>query len=77
MASDKEPTLFPKLPESLKRWPYAVRQLLQTPHPDLIEAHAWNLLSRALNVGRLTAFVGSGASMAYGRISWRDMVTSQ
>lgn len=64
----------PEVPESLLRWPYATRQLLRLPRPELIEAHARNLLSRALNVGRLTAFVGSGASMAYGRMSWIDML---
>ncbi|NOT57505.1 MAG: hypothetical protein HOP18_23110, partial [Deltaproteobacteria bacterium] len=63
-----------QIPRSLLDWPYATRQLLQTPDPEVIEAHARNLLSRALNVGRLTAFVGSGASMAYGRISWIDML---
>jgi hypothetical protein len=62
------------IPDSLKKWPYAARQLLRMPHPEIVKGHARNLLSRALNVGRLTAFVGSGASMAYGRISWIDML---
>jgi hypothetical protein len=58
----------------LERWAYAVNQLYQTPAADLIEHHATYLLSRALNIGRLTAFIGSGASMAYGRISWSELI---
>lgn len=69
-----DPTESFEIPRSLKTWPYATRQLLQMPHPEIVEGHARNLLSRALNIGRLTAFVGSGASMAYGRISWIDML---
>lgn len=49
---------------------------LQAPYGDLIESHAVALICRALNIGRVTAFVGSGASMAYGRISWNDMIYS-
>jgi hypothetical protein len=60
--------------ERLRRWSYAVRQLFQTPRAALIEAHAVELACRALNVGRVTAFVGSGASVAYGRISWNDLI---
>jgi SIR2-like domain len=60
--------------EVLKSWPHAKRQLLQAPMPSTIEHHAIALLSRALHLGRLTAFVGSGASIAYGRISWNDML---
>jgi len=57
-------------------WPYAVQSLLDAPSAALIEDHASILLSRALNTGRVVAFVGAGASMAYGRISWRDLVMS-
>jgi hypothetical protein len=58
----------------LRRWPYAVRQLFQALKAELIEGHAVALACRALNIGRVTGFVGSSASMAYGRISWNDLV---
>lgn len=57
-------------------WPYAVQSLFDAPSAELIEDHASALLSKALNTGRTVAFVGAGASMAYGRISWRDLVIS-
>lgn len=56
------------------RWPYARGLLLQAPDPKMIEGHAFALLSRALNIGRVTAFVGSGASAAYGRIGWHELL---
>lgn len=58
----------------LADWPYATRYLLNTLDPFLIEKHAVSILCRALNIGRLTGFVGAGGSMAYGRITWRDLV---
>ena len=38
-----------------------------------LNAAIWHL-SRALNIGRVTAFVGSGLPMAYGRITWKGLV---
>jgi SIR2-like domain len=55
-------------------WPYATRFLLDTLDPALIERHAVSILSRALNIGRVTAFLGAGVSMSYGRIGWRALV---
>ncbi len=55
-------------------WSDATRSLLRAPTIDRVEYHAKDLLSRALNSGRVTGFVGAGASMAYGRLSWRDLV---
>ena len=49
-------------------WPYAANYVLDTLDPRLIENHATAILSRALNIGRVVAFVGAGTSMAYGRI---------
>jgi tetratricopeptide (TPR) repeat protein len=60
--------------DRVSRWPYAIRPLFQTPNARLIESHAVAHACRSLNIGRLTAFAGSGASMAYGRISWSDMI---
>ncbi|HWA90315.1 MAG TPA: SIR2 family protein [Rhizomicrobium sp.] len=58
-------------------WPYAEAYLLETLDPDLIESHACQILSRALNVGRVVAFVGAGVAMSYGRISWRELVETE
>jgi tetratricopeptide (TPR) repeat protein len=58
-------------------WPYAEAYLLETLDPDLIESHARQILSRALNIGRVVAFVGAGVAMSYGRISWRELVNTE
>src|SRR5262245_32709555 len=55
-------------------WPYASRYVRETYDPDLIEAQAVLMLSRALAIRRTVAFVGAGVSMSYGRISWQDLV---
>ena len=55
-------------------WPDATRSLLRVPELNRIEHDARGLLSRALNGGRVIGFVGAGTSMAYGRLSWRDLV---
>lgn len=52
----------------------ARQSLLDAPSGERIENHAAELLNRALGVRPPVAFVGAGASMAYGRISWRDAV---
>ncbi len=48
----------------LEEWPYATRRLLEGPDPRLIEAHACAHFCRLLRTGRITAFIGSGVSMA-------------
>jgi hypothetical protein len=55
-------------------WPDATRSLLRVPEINRIENDARQLLSRALNGSRVIGFVGAGTSMAYGRLSWRDLV---
>jgi hypothetical protein len=60
--------------QCLKEWPFAYGRLFDGPRPEVIEAHGIAHLYRALNIGRLTAFVGSGTSLAYGRISWRGLL---
>jgi tetratricopeptide (TPR) repeat protein len=55
-------------------WADATRSLLHAPTIERVERHARDLLSRALNGGRVVGFVGAGTSMAYGRLSWRDLV---
>jgi hypothetical protein len=37
------------------------------------QADTMNMLSRAINVGRVIAFVGSGVSRNYGYPQWREM----
>jgi SIR2-like domain len=58
----------------IHNWPYAREFVLDTMDPDLIQRHGELLLSRAVNIGRIVAFVGAGVSMSYGRISWRELV---
>jgi tetratricopeptide (TPR) repeat protein len=58
----------------LAEWPWAIGPLYEAPHADLIERHAEGHLSRALAIGRVTAFIGSGASAAYGRIGWLELI---
>lgn len=52
----------------------ARRLLHSAPTGERIERDARELLSRSLTLRPPIAFVGAGASMAYGRISWRDAV---
>jgi tetratricopeptide (TPR) repeat protein len=58
----------------IHNWPYAREFVLDTMDPELIQRHGELLLSRAVNIGRIVAFVGAGVSMSYGRISWRELV---
>ncbi|WP_083901215.1 SIR2 family protein [Azospirillum sp. B4] len=53
--------------EVSRHWPYPISG---HNHDGYVSA----LLSRALDTGRAVAFVGSGVSMAYGRISWQDLI---
>lgn len=52
----------------------ARQSLLDAPSSSRIERHAEEFLNRAPALRPPIAFVGAGASMAYGRISWRDAV---
>ena len=44
-------------------WPFAGAYVLDSLNPLLIETHAKAILSRALNIGRVGAFVGADRSM--------------
>lgn len=61
-------------PDHVLHWHYARRQLLIDSDPERIEAHARDQLGRAINIGNLVAFAGSGLSMTYGRLSWGGLV---
>lgn len=63
------------LQDLLQDWPYSRDYLLETLDAKLIERHAVMHLSRALNIGTVVAFLGAGVSMAYGRISWKNLVS--
>ena len=55
-------------------WPYASDYANRTLDPDAIENHAVLSLCRSLAIKKLVAFLGAGVSMAYGRISWQNLV---
>lgn len=57
-------------------WPYSADRCRSRLTLDLIEAHAVRILARGMRTQRLVAFVGAGASMAYGRLTWRDLMAA-
>ena len=63
--------------EQLQFWPYTIHQIDDTLDVGLIEARAKQLLFRAIHARNLTAFVGSGLSMSYGRLDWRGWEKEQ
>lgn len=50
--------------------PYQISRLTR----KSIHYHGAVGLYRALNIGRLVAFVGSGVTVAYGRPTWQKLV---
>ncbi|WP_349368709.1 SIR2 family protein [Salinarimonas sp.] len=65
-----ESKYYEQIREQLRYWPYMINQLDETLDIALIEGRARQILFQALNARSLTAFVGSGTSAAYGRLSW-------
>lgn len=59
--------------EELRHWPYTIHQIDDTLDSALIEGRGKQILFQALNSTMLTAFVGSGVSMAYGRLTWIEL----
>lgn len=74
---DEADTIFQKQQDELKAWPYSVFSIDETLDTDLIEGRGKQLLYQAINNRNLVAFVGSGLSQAYGRLSWNDWLDSQ
>jgi tetratricopeptide (TPR) repeat protein len=72
MPPPKSRTQFRQFNE-LKNWPYDWETTDRTLDPRLLEEHGAFMLNRALNTRSLVAFVGSGVSSVYGRVSWRDL----
>ncbi|WP_085315707.1 SIR2 family NAD-dependent protein deacylase [Derxia lacustris] len=60
--------------EAQVTWPYLDHEVYDALNPVVIERHGREIVARAAINGRLVAFLGAGVSMAYGRISWIDLV---
>lgn len=60
--------------EALRNWGYTLHSLDDTFDQGLIEGRARQILYQSINARRLTAVLGAGASMAYGRLSWWDWI---
>lgn len=58
-------------------WPYDWNATETRLDPRQIERQAGFLLSRALNIRRTIAFLGAGASIPYGRVSWSELARVQ
>ena len=58
------------LREQLRYWPYTIHQVDETLDVSMIEGRARQILFQGLNAQSITAFVGSGLSASYGRLSW-------
>ena len=61
----------------MKYWPYTSHAIEETLDLELIEARGKQLLFQALNNRNLVAFLGSGTSQSYGRLSWNDWLVMQ
>lgn len=68
---------FEELREQLRYWPYTIHQIDDTLDMSLIEGKGKQLLFQAVNSRNLTAFVGSGFSAGFGRLSWREWQSLQ
>ena len=69
--------LFQRGREELGRWPYANHTVNETLDVSLIEGRGRQLLYQSLSHGTTVAFVGSGISQAYGRLSWSEWLSRQ
>jgi tetratricopeptide (TPR) repeat protein len=56
-------------------WPYDWQALEERLDIETIEKQGEYWLYRGLNIKRLIAFIGSGVSMAYGRVTWNEIAT--
>jgi hypothetical protein len=62
--------------DRLGHWPYAAEHCKSILDLDHLEEHAVRILARGIQTQRLVSFVGAGASMAYGRLTWNGMMSS-
>lgn len=58
----------------LGHWPHAARRLRDDLDLERLEDQAVRILARATRTQRLVAFVGAGASVAYGRLAWAGLM---
>ena len=61
----------------LRRWPYIEDAVASTLDQRLIESRGRQFLYQSLSNGNLLAFVGSGVSVGYGRLSWDAWLDTQ
>jgi hypothetical protein len=64
-------------PLSAEEWPYNFEEAETRLNLDVIRKQGHYFLKRALNIERMVAFVGVGASMAYGRVTWGELALVQ
>ena len=74
---DRNKFIFDEERAELRRWPYSVHSVEETLDSALIEGRGRQLLFQALNQRNAVAFVGSGISQAFGRLSWSEWLTRQ
>lgn len=74
---ENETNQFTRVRDQLRFWPYTLHQIDDTLDIGLIEGRGKQLLFRAVHSQNITAFAGSGLSMSYGRLSWREWVSEQ
>lgn len=60
----------------LGHWPHAASRLRDELDLSHLEDQAIRILARATRTERLVAFVGAGASVAYGRLAWANLMRS-
>lgn len=77
MPFEKNKSTFAEEREELRRWPYSIHSVEESLDADLIEGRGKQLLFQALNQRNAVAFVGSGVSLAFGRLSWKDWLSRQ
>lgn len=65
------PNEFLEEQHELLEWPYTIHRIDRTLDLEMIEARGKQQLFSAMRNKTLVAFVGSGFSMAYGRLGWQ------
>lgn len=55
-------------------WPFGAEKARKELDVELIEEHAADIVARALTTKRLTIFAGAGLTMAYGRMTWGQLL---
>ena len=60
--------------EEAEHWPCGASLSRSILDPGLIETHAVQILASAMGSGRLVAFAGAGLTMAYGRMTWGQLL---